>query len=82
MNTTITIPDEQLEMLATLIARKIGGANAGRATYTVREAAGVLRVSEKTIRRRVEAGTLARVPGMGRTLIPSAVIEKLINPHT
>ena len=82
MNITITIPDEQLEMLATLIARKIGGVRAGKATYTVAEAAKILGVGQQTIRRRVEAGTLLSVPGVGRTLIPSAVIEKLINPHT
>ncbi|MEI6676891.1 MAG: helix-turn-helix domain-containing protein [Verrucomicrobiota bacterium] len=81
MDITITIPDEQLEMLAKLIAGHLGKADS-KSTYTVTEAARVLRVSEKTIRRRVEAGTLAAVPCAGRTLIPAAVIEKLINPLT
>ncbi len=63
-----------------MIARHLGKAD-GKSTYTVTEAARVLRCSEKTIRRRVEAGTLAAVPCAGRVLIPATVIEKLINPH-
>ena len=77
---TINISDETLEALATIIVAKLNGKANGKATYTVAEAAKIIGTSQETIRRRVEAGTLPRVPGIGRTLIPAVVIERLINP--
>ena len=78
---TIQINDKQLPALAQLIAASpelakmvadkmnCGGSKAAR---SVAEAAELLGVSPVTIRRRVKAGMVPRLPGHGRVLIPSA----------
>lgn len=73
----LRLPEDQLMALASLIAQTVGGA-AGRATYTVAEAAQRTGQSEKTIRRHIEAGRLARIPNIHKTLIPSAALERYI----
>lgn len=76
---TLQVSDDMLATLAKLIASQLNKADR-QATYTVTEASRALRCAEKTIRRRVEAGTLPRVPGSGRVLIPAAAIEQMLNP--
>jgi excisionase family DNA binding protein len=70
----------QLAELASMIAEKLRAAATPAATkpYTVAEAAQALGVSESTIVRRVRAGQLRCVPGLGRTLIPAATIADLL----
>ena len=86
MNITISIPDEQLEMLATLIASKIGGKSlggkslGGKDTYTCAEAAQRLGVHQETIRRQVKAGMIPRVPCLSKLIIPAVAIDNLVNP--
>lgn len=46
---------------------------------SVQDAAEFLKVSHDTIYRYVLAGRLSRVPGMGRVLIPWAVLESVIS---
>lgn len=48
--------------------------------YTVEEAAAKMGVSEKTVLRRIAAGTMPTLPGLRRRRIPRAHIESLINP--
>lgn len=74
----LRLPDDQLRALAALIAQSVGGST-GRATYTVAQAAQKTGQSEKTIRRHIEAGRIARVPNIHRTLIPAAALERYIN---
>ena len=81
MNTiTLQLSDETMEALATLIAAKMGGGggNGRSGVYTVTQAAKRLQVCPDTIRRRVMAGVLPRIPGIGKMVIPASAIEKLI----
>jgi excisionase family DNA binding protein len=77
----VRLPEDQLVKLASLIASKTGGRGAeSDRPYTVEEAARALGLSGDTIRRRVKAGLLPKVPNMGRTLIPACEIDRLRNP--
>ncbi len=77
----LRLPDDQLRVLAELIAQSVGGSTV-RATYTVAQAAQRTGQSEKTIRRHIEAGRIARVPQIHRTLIPAAALERYIHGDT
>ena len=48
--------------------------------FTVAEACLVLRTGEDTIRRWVKTGRLARVPAVGRVLIPRWSVEAFVRP--
>ena len=81
MNITITIPDEQLEMLAIMIASKLVVKSlGGKDTYTCKEAAQRLGVHQETIRRRVKAGIIPRIPVISKLIIPGAAIDNIVNP--
>ena len=74
----LRLPDDQLKALATLIAQSVGGSTS-RATYTVAQAAQKTGQSEKTIRRHIEAGRLARIPHIHKTLIPATALERYVH---
>jgi excisionase family DNA binding protein len=76
----ITIAEEHLATLAGMIAAAMPTKDDDR-PLTVPEAAKRLGVSVRTIQRRVEAGLIERVPGMGRVLIPAAAVQRLLNPN-
>lgn len=79
MNTiTITLSDEMLEALATLVAAKVAGQPA-KSAYTAKEAALRVGVSRDTIERRVKAGLIPRVPGISKLLISAAALERFVN---
>ena len=83
MNITITIPDEQLEMLATMIASKLVVKSlGGKDSYTCKEAAARLGVHQETIRRQGKAGLIPRVPGIGKLIIPGAAMARLLIPES
>jgi excisionase family DNA binding protein len=73
----LRLPDEQIQALAALIARNVGGARAE--PYTVAEAAHRTGQSEKTIRRHIDAGRLSRIPHIHKTLIPASALERYIH---
>ena len=55
------------------------GALAGQ-VLTVPEVAGILRISDDSVRRLIAAGTLAAIPGMARNLrISRAALEALLS---
>ena len=49
-----------------------------RRTYTTREAATILGVSETTVKARVREGVLPRVPGVARHLIPADALAAFL----
>ena len=76
----VKLSDEQLDLLADRIAKKLR--NAETSTYSVAEAAAVLGVCSKTVARRVEAGSIPRIPSIRPTRIPADFIDRLLNPST
>lgn len=78
----VRLEDDQLAKLAELIAERAGN---NRRPLTVPQAAERLGLCGRTIRRRIEAGEIARVPLCGagsRVLIPASEIDRLLNPQT
>lgn len=73
----VKLDEEQIEELANRIAGKLSPM--GQRPLTVAEAANELRLSRGTIESRVHAGTINRVPGLGRRiLIPRIEINRLL----
>ena len=72
---TITLTDEQLDEIANRVAAKLGKFTED--PLTKQEAARALRVSVKTIERRIEAGVIRTVPDIGVVRIPVPEIERL-----
>lgn len=68
----VELSEDQLAALADLVAARIGGAEApaGRKLLSFPEAAKELGVSSATIRRRVDAGIIATVPGFSDKISP------------
>ncbi len=82
MNLTLTLTDDQLDAIAERVASKLSKTS-GR-PLTVPQAAAKLGLCSRTVRRRVEAGDIARVPLCGagsRVLIPESEIARLTNPQ-
>lgn len=77
MQIEVKLTDHQLPLLASLIAAELRGS----ATYSKKEAAEKLGVSEKTIQRRVDAKLIPRVPNLNNVRIPCSFIDKLVNPN-
>ena len=81
MNVTLTLTDDQIDAIASRVAAKLAKTS-GR-PLTVPQAAAKLGLCSDTIRRRVDAGQIARVPMVGcgaRVLIPESEITRLLNP--
>ena len=74
----IALTEAQMDALAERMVAKNRGDQEPN-SYTVEEAAEKLRISVKTVRRRVEAGRIARIPGIGRVRIPRAEMQRLLN---
>jgi hypothetical protein len=88
MNLQIQLTDDLLPALARLIAATPGMAQmvAGelrgkKDTYTVAEMAEALNVDISTIRRRIKAGTIPTIPGVGPARIAAPIVERLLNPN-
>ena len=82
MELTLTLTDDQLDAIAERVAEKIS--KTGGRPLTVTQAAAKLGLCTRTVRRRIEAGDIARVPLCGagsRVLIPAAEIARLTNPQ-
>ena len=71
----VRLEPDQLRELAKLVAAELSDATRPE-TYTTKEAAKLLRVSEKTIHRRVAAGLIPTVPNMGKVLIPADALDQ------
>jgi excisionase family DNA binding protein len=78
MTITIHFTDEQMQQLADSIAERMRVSHTDEKPLTVEEAAKRLRVSESTINRRIKAGTIPTVPGLGRSLIPASAVKELL----
>jgi excisionase family DNA binding protein len=78
---TLRLDPEQLVELARMVAIEIRSITpaSGASAYTVAEAARVLGVTTETVRRRVKAGILPTIPGLGTTRIPAAHLDRLLS---
>jgi excisionase family DNA binding protein len=79
---SVELTPDQLVVLAREVARELRAFNAAPApapeVYTADQVAAILGVCEKTIRRRVAAGVIGKVPEMGSTIrIPRAEVERM-----
>jgi DNA-directed RNA polymerase specialized sigma24 family protein len=77
---TIALPPEQLRELAEMIvsiqeerSQKVA------TTYTYKEVATILKVSADTVRRRVDAGTYKRVPGISKPRISHQELTRILS---
>jgi len=52
------------------------------AFYTLKEAATVLRMSEKSVRRQIDRGNLRKCKTFGRILIPRKDVENFVEKHS
>ena len=78
MNITLHLSDDQVQAMADHIAQRIQLSSADK-PLTVKEAADRLGVSPSTINRRLAAGTIPSVPGLGRSLIPASAVKDLLD---
>lgn len=75
----LTITGDQLEKIASMVADQLRQRpRAQKDSYTVAEAAEMIRVCPATIRRRVEAGILPKVAGFNVIRIPASHIHHLL----
>ncbi|GEM_PF-2394311 len=54
----------------------------GNSPYTIAEAATILRMSEKSIRRQIDRGHLRRCKVFGRVLIPRKDVDTFMERHS
>lgn len=73
----IRLPDDQLEKLAELVAAKMPGQGPTKPVSPA-ELAELIGVSEDTIRRRIDAGLIKKVPDIGRVKIPVSEVDRLL----
>lgn len=78
MNITlqVVLTEDSLRQLAAMVA-EINAPEREQAPLTKKEAAAALKVSVKTIERRIAAGVITTVPDIGAVRIPLAEIERL-----
>ena len=72
----ILLTDDQIDMIAERIAAKLRVAE--KKTYTLKEAAKALNLSESTVRRLLDDGKLRRIAGTSKPIIPAHEINKLL----
>jgi len=78
MNITIQVTPELFTAIVDAVAAKIEGP-APRRPYTVKQAAKLTGIHYDTVYRNVEAGTIRKVPDIGRKiLIPASEIDRLL----
>lgn len=76
MNTLqVILAPEQLAELADMIVARMGAKP--KAALTLHEAAAELQLSTCSIRRMIHDGTLKRVPGISKILIPTSEINRI-----
>jgi excisionase family DNA binding protein len=71
----ITLAPEQLDALADRIIAGLSAPN--KKSLTLAEAATELNLSKSSVRRMLKAGTLARIPGISKPLIPASEIKRI-----
>lgn len=79
MTITLTLTDDQIDALATVVAERMRGTTTPSPRphfYTVPEVAKALRISTKTVRRRIDAGIIPRVPAVAAVRIPAAWLDQ------
>ena len=86
MNLTVSLTPDQLVVLAREVANLLGpdahlpGVERLPETLTVQQAAAALQLHPRTVSRRVAAGVIPRVPGLGSAIrIPRKHVEKMIS---
>jgi hypothetical protein len=81
INIPVELTAEHLDYIAERVAMKLGRADADR-PRTAKEAAAEMRVCAKTVRRKVDAGELPRLPGSPLRISPEAIRRWLaMNPN-
>lgn len=80
MSTTLQVilGDDQLEELAERIYRKIAKAQTCNKPLTVAEAATALNISYDTANRRIAAGIIRTVPGIGCRRVSQSEIRRIL----
>jgi len=79
MDLVLHLTDDQVDAIAARVAARMAEApQRTRRPFTLREAAAEIGVSYETLRLRVRAGTVRRVPGIGKVLIPADEVARLI----
>lgn len=68
--------DQLAEAIAERVATKLKREE--KKTYTLKEAAAALHLSERTTRRMLDDGILRRIPGTAKPIIPATEIDKLL----
>lgn len=78
---TFKLDPDQLAELAKMVAIEIRSITpaSGASAYSVNEVARILGVTAETVRRRVKAGILPSISGMGAVRISAAHVERLIS---
>jgi len=74
----VRLNDAQLDELADAIYRKLNAAGSYSRPLTLREAAQALNVSYATLHRRIAAGIVRTVPGIGCCRVSQAEIRRLL----
>lgn len=72
----LRLPDDQLAILAGMIASKMPGAHKDCRGYTVAEAAQISGFNVSTIRRQVDAGLLPKVQNVKKVKIPKEAFDQ------
>lgn len=74
----VRLPADQLEELAERIAKKMGGGALPEAALDLKEAAGMLGISQATLRRRIDEGKVQRVRGIGCLRVARSEMRRLM----
>jgi len=77
MNLTATLTQEDIERIADAVAARLNGST-GKKSYTLKDAAAALNLSERTVRNMVTDGRLRRLRGTSRMIFPATEIDKLL----
>ena len=77
MNLTATLTQEDIDRIAEAVVARLNGAT-GKKSYTLKEAAQALNLSERTVRNMVTDGRLRRLRGTARMIFPATEIDKLL----
>lgn len=83
MTLNFKIDEKQLGTFARLLAKELQSQSPmPKKPVTLEEAVELTGLSESTIRRRIKAKEWPSVPGVGRTLIPAAFMERVLDGTT
>lgn len=76
----LELTEGQLDILADAIFKRMAKQPVADKPLSVDEMATALGVSKDTIYRRIQAGEIRTIPGMGRKLIPAIELARLLDP--